>query len=102
MRTGQIICDECKKPLVHPALVDVKLKYRANTGLSGEHENPKYPGITKGIMGFVEVGIEGDFCDVECLNLFAYKKAIGKDSGVGKVTQDIYFRGDAFTRGESK
>jgi len=92
MKTGQIICNQCKKPLVHPALLDVKMKCRANVGIAGDYEISQYPGITKGIMGCVEVDIEGDFCDIECLNKYAYKKAAEKDRSVEKVRQDIYFR----------
>jgi len=102
MKTGQIICDQCKKPLVHPAMIDLKMKYRANVGVSGEHESTQYPGITKGIMGYVEVDIEGDFCDAECLSEFALQTAIKQNQGVSKVRQDIYFRGDPFTPGRPK
>jgi len=102
VKEGYIACNQCKKVLVHPALLDVKLKFRANVGVSKDYENPQHPGITKGIMGFVEVDIEGDFCDVECLALYARKKAFEKDPSVDKVRQDIYFRNDAFTPGGPK
>lgn len=102
MKTGQIVCNQCKKQLVHPALIDVKLKCRFNLGMLGGHANPRYPGITEGIYGFCEVEIEGDFCDVMCLETYAYNKAVKKDSAVRNVRQNIYFRGDAFTPGGSK
>lgn len=102
MKTYAVVCNECKKPVVHPGLIDVKMKFRANTGIAGGHENPQHPGITKGIMGFVEVDIEGDFCDMTCLRNFALTKAAEKDSGVLNVAQDIFYRGDDRTPGGPK
>ena len=102
MKAGYIVCDECRKNLVHPALIDVTMKVRVNVGLQRNYENPANPGITKGIMGFVEVDIEGDFCDGECLRFYARKKASEKDPSAATVRQDIFFRNDAFTPGGPK
>lgn len=86
-----IRCDFCGAELNHPALVDVKLKYRANTGYGAR-------GLGKGrsvddhpakVMGYVEVEISGDFCNTRCLRLYAHREAVAKDSSVLKVSQGI-------------
>lgn len=106
MKTGYIICDECKQPLVHPAMLDLKMRFRANVGIKdgGDGEPGRNPGITQGIMGLVEVEIEGDFCDAECLIKYAIRKANEKGglNAVYNVRQDIFFRGDQFTPGRPK
>lgn len=99
MKLGYIQCDYCKKNLVHPAMLDVKMSYRANVG----HGKPSsLSGMSGGVMGFVEIDIEGDFCDGECLQHYAYQQALLKDYSVGKVEQDIFFRGGPTEPGEPK
>lgn len=106
MKIGQIVCNECKKPLVHPAMLDLKMRFRANVGIKdgGDGKPGCNPGITQGIMGAVEVDIEGDFCDAECLKAYAFRKANEKTgmNSVLNVRQDIFFRGDQFTPGKPK
>lgn len=106
MKTGQIICEECKQPLVNPAMLNVHMRFRANVGIKdgGDGKPDCNPGITQGIMGAVEVEIEGDFCDAECLTKYALRKANDKTglNSVYNVRQDIFFRGDQFTPGRPK
>ena len=106
MKTGQTICDECKKVIDHPGLLDLSMKFRANVGIKGRGDGTPdcNPGITQGIMGFVEVEIKGDFCDADCLMDNSLKKANEKTghNSVKNVTQDIFFRGDQFSPGRPK
>lgn len=82
----KIVCDRCKKGLDHPALLGVHFTYRVNVGLE---DCP---------MGFHELEIKGDFCDVDCLSSYM---AIEKFREVDKgkilrsqlnTPQDIFFR----------
>ena len=82
-RDTNIICDTCKKPLVHPALLDVQLLYRFNVGPPGT------------VTGFAEVLVEGDYCDLECLRIAMLSAA---EYGVPRasflnVPQDLFSRG---------
>lgn len=97
MRTGQTLCDHCRREIVHPSMLAVSMTVRANTG-HGKEEPDEPEGSWKryGIMGFVEVEIKGDFCDEQCLKSYALERAnvkIGLD-GVHKVRQDIFSRGN--------
>ncbi len=76
-----IICDQCKQLILHPGLMGVHLRYRANVGLED--------GL---ITGFVEVELEGDFCDATCLHNFGYIKALGKDPTAAYVDQKTFIR----------
>lgn len=106
MRTGQIVCDECEQILVNPAMLGVKMSFRANVGIKGGGDGTPdcNPGITQGIMGAVEVEVEGDFCDAECLTKYALRAANKKTgtNSVYNVRQDIFFRGDQYTPGKAK
>lgn len=75
MRTGFIICDWCKKKIVHPALLNVNMLYRANVPL-----------------GFVEVEVKGDFCDVKCLEHYALTKAEQRNYQVARADQSVFYR----------
>lgn len=89
MRVGHVICDQCRKRLVQPAMIGVKMKYRANIGVYSVNK-------ADGIMGFVEVDIEGDFCDAECLGKFVLAEAAKQDISVLSCHQDIYFRDESY------
>lgn len=106
MRRGETICDECKQPLVHPAMLGVCMTFCANVGIKdgGDGKPDCNPGITQGIMGTAHVEIKGDFCDVECLTKYALEKANDKAglNSVYNVRQDIFFRGNALTPGRPK
>lgn len=75
MRTGFITCDWCKSKLIHPALLAVKMMYRANVPL-----------------GFVEVEVIGDFCDVKCLEHYALAKAEQINYQVARADQSVFYR----------
>jgi hypothetical protein len=108
MKTGYLVCDQCKKTINYPALFDVSLSARFNVGTHSDEgrrsRDQPNPGIIKGIMGCVEIHIaEVDFCDVECLYSYLYEKAQERNSGVGNVPQYIYVRDeDSFTPGKFK
>lgn len=95
MKTGSVICDECKKGLVQPAMLDVKMRFVANSGPGNGDPNAEDTWHKYGILGAVEVEIEGDFCDAHCLTAYALRKANDKSgiNAVYKVSQDVFNRG---------
>jgi hypothetical protein len=103
MRSGEILCNACKRPIVHPGLIDLKCKARLNVGVANwQRTSESNPGITEGIMGFVEVEIGGDFCDEDCLKRHIANKAYEANPSVANVSQRIFFRGDSLTPGKPK
>ena len=82
----RIVCNDCGKSLDHPALRDVQFTYRFNVGLE---DCP---------MGFYELEIKGDFCDVDCLSKYMVGAKF-READKGKILhsqlrtpQDIFFR----------
>ena len=84
MKSEVCICNNCKKSLDWPALIGVKIeKLRYNTGAPYGR-----------VMGFQEMTIEGDFCDIICLKAFILDR-MRQESGTDcMVRQDLFFRGD--------
>ena len=91
-REKYITCDACRKPLVHPALLDVRLWYRFNVGPPGT------------VTGFAEVLVEGDYCDLDCLRigmLSAAKREVRLESHLS-APQNLFFRGGSQEPPEEK
>lgn len=85
-KEAKTVCDQCKKGLDHPALLGVYFTYRFNVG------------IETCPMGFYELEIKGDFCDVDCLSKYMVTEKF-KEADRGKILhsqlrtpQDIFFR----------
>jgi len=72
-----VVCDQCGRTIGYPCLVDVSLKARYNIGHSTN------------IIGFVEVNVAGDFCNMTCLGSYAWIKALKQNGSVSRTDQDI-------------